>query len=78
MTPSEFGTLHLTVKLFDVSTGSSRIDCPAVDRIDEAVSSVLADADQFTVEFPRFNVPDVVYAEVEDGGADPVPAVTRT
>jgi 2'-5' RNA ligase len=69
VTPSEFGTLHLTVKLFDVSMGSSRIDRHAVDRIDEAVSSVVADADPFVVDFPRFNMfPDVVYAEVEDGG----------
>jgi 2'-5' RNA ligase len=69
VTPSAFGTLHLTVKLFDVSVGTSRIDRPAVDRIDEAVSSAVADVDPFAVEFPRFNVfPDVVYAEVRDGG----------
>lgn len=71
-TPPNEG-LHVTVKLFDCDP-----TVPAVDpdggisaaRIDEAVGEVAADHDPFDVAFPRLNLfPDVVYAEVDAGGA---------
>lgn len=69
LAPSPFETLHLTVKLFDVSASGTGVDDPAVNRIDEIVSSVVTDVSPFDVEFTRFNLfPDVVYAEVDAGG----------
>ena len=66
---SPFETLHLTVKLFDDVVEGTTVDSAAVERATEIVSRGVARTDPFDVELTRFNLfPDVVYAEVEDGG----------
>lgn len=64
---------HLTVKLFDAAVSPSVADTndrpPSVRHVDTAVSRVLAAYQPFEIQFPRLNLfPDVVYAEVADGG----------
>ncbi len=64
---------HLTVKLFGSAVSPSVADSndppSSVRHVDAAVSRVLAAYQPFEIQFPRLNLfPDVVYAEVADGG----------
>lgn len=64
-----FETLQFTVKLFDDVVEGTTVDSVAVDRATGTIPQGMAQTDPFEVELTRFDlVPDVVYAEVEDGG----------
>jgi len=65
------GSLHLTIKLFDIAVDPSADGgwSPAVGRVDRVVSELLADHPPFEATVTRFNLfPDVVYGEVADDG----------
>lgn len=72
------GSLHLTIKLFDITVASSPDSGwssadgewpPAVGRVDRAVTETLSEHSPFEATVTRFNLfPDVVYGEVADNG----------
>ena len=65
------GSLHLTIKLFDIAVDPTTEGdwSPAVRRIDRIVARTLSEESPFEVTVTRFNLfPDVVYGEVADGG----------
>jgi 2'-5' RNA ligase len=66
-------SLHVTVKLLDRefvrSADGASSASPRRRDAGATVSAVVAEFEPFELSFPRFNLfPDVVYAEVEDGG----------
>jgi 2'-5' RNA ligase len=65
------GSLHFTIKLFDVTVTPSTDGnwSPAVQQIDQIVAEALVDEDAFEATITQFNLfPDVVYGEAADGG----------